>query len=303
MLKELAELELVMVLLVMAGIWLCRRGVITEAGRDCLTDLLTELILPCNIFLSFVDNTDIEVLKSSLWTVGISVLVMLVTAGLGWILYRGKEEMQAKVYRYGLINSNAMFVGQPVIHSLLGSAGVLQLSMYMIFVRMFCWSYGLSLYTSVPADRGASLRRLLTHPCMLAAGAGTLVMVMEVPLPVCLNRVLQYGSDCLMALSMLLIGATLSRVRFRDMFRGGVWRFSALRLIVVPALVFAFCRFCGMPELVTATCTLVSGMPAASLTAVLAARFQVDAELGALLVAVSTALSGLTIPLWFFILQ
>lgn len=63
MLKELSELELVMV----AGGGVnppVRRGVITEAGRDRLTDILAELILPCNIFLSFVDNTDIEVSKA-----------------------------------------------------------------------------------------------------------------------------------------------------------------------------------------------------------------------------------------------
>ena len=53
MLIDLIQLEFIMVLLVAAGIYLRRRSVITDEGRDCLSDLLTMLILPCNIFLSF----------------------------------------------------------------------------------------------------------------------------------------------------------------------------------------------------------------------------------------------------------
>ena len=303
MLIDLIQLEFIMVLLVAAGIYLRRRSVITDEGRDCLSDLLTMLILPCNIFLSFEGNTDMSALKSSLLTVIISVLVMLCTAILGKVIYRHREERKAKVFRYGLVNSNALFIGLPIIQSLLGDAGVLQLSMYMIFARMFCWSYGLSLYTGVKSDWKGSFKRLLTHPCMIAAALGVAAMVTGIRLPAFLDRTLQYVSSCLMALSMLLIGVVLSEIKLKEVFCGDVWRFTALRLGVMPGIVFGLCKLCGVPYIVTATCTLVSGMPAASLTAVLAARYHGDSELGALLVAVSTILSAVTIPLWFMILQ
>ena len=85
MLKDLIQLEFIMVLLTAAGVCLRRRGVNTDGGRDCLPDLMTILILPCSIFLSFVGNTDMEALKSSLLTVAISVAAMLCTAVLGII--------------------------------------------------------------------------------------------------------------------------------------------------------------------------------------------------------------------------
>ena len=195
MLIDLIQLEFIMVLLVAAGIYLRRRSVITDEGRDCLSDLLTMLILPCNIFLSFEGNTDMSALKSSLLTVIISVLVMLCTAILGKVIYRHREERKAKVFRYGLVNSNALFIGLPIIQSLLGDAGVLQLSMYMIFVRMFCWSYGLSLYTGVKSDWKGSFKRLLTHPCMIAAALGVAAMVTGIRLPAFLDRTLQYVSS------------------------------------------------------------------------------------------------------------
>ena len=58
-----------------------------------------------------------------------------------------------------------------------------------------------------------------------------------------------------------------------------------------------------VPYIVTATCTLLCGMPAVSLTAVLAGRYGLDTEIGSLLVALSTLLSVITIPAWYMLLQ
>lgn len=303
MIGDLLQLELIMVLLVMVGIVLRRRGTITDQGRDCMTDVLMMVILPCNILLSFQTNEDVQAIGNSLITVVISVLVMLVTAVLGKLLYRGREEHQQKVFRYGLINSNALFIGLPIIQSLLGDAGVIQQAMYMIFVRMFCWSYGLSLYTGVKADWKASCRRLMTNMCMISAVLGLVMTLTGIRLPSFLNRTLQYASNSMMLISMLLIGVVLAEMDIRQLFRLDVWGFTLVRLVVLPAVVLFGCRMFQVSYIVTATCTLLSGMPAASLTAVLAARYNGDSELGALLVAVSTIASSVTIPVWFLILQ
>ena len=303
MLKDLLQLEAIMVLLVLTGIWLRRRGIITDQGRDCLTDVLMTVILPCNIFLSFKTDADMETLRGFLVTIAISVLIMLFTAALGKALYRRKEDHQQKVFRYGLINSNALFIGLPIIQSLLGDAGVLQQTMYMIFVRMFSWSYGLSLYTGVKSDWKASAKRLMTNACMIAAALGLVMMLTGFRLPVFLDRTLGYASNCMMLISMMLIGVVLSEMDVRQLLRKDVWGFTAVRLLVIPAIVLLGCKLFRVPYIVTATCTLLSGMPAASLTAVLAARYHGDSELGALLVTVSTILYAMTIPIWFMILQ
>lgn len=303
MIQNALQLELIMVLLALMGVWLRRRDIITDQGRDCLTDVLMILVLPCNIFLSFRVEADLKTLQSFLITIAISVFVMLLTAVLGKVLYRHRDARQEKVFRYGLVNSNALFIGLPVIQSLLGDAGVLQVTMYMIFVRMFCWSYGLSLYTGVKSDWKTSAKRLLTNPCMLAAALGLTAMLAGAELPAFLDRTLEYVSDCLMTISMLLIGVVLSEMDVKQVFRRDVWRFTALRLLGIPMIVFLLCRGLEVPYIITAACTLLSGMPAASLTAVLAASYHGDAELGALIVAVSTILSAVTVPLWFLVLQ
>lgn len=303
MLGEIARLEGVMLLLVLCGVVLNRKGVITQAGQDCLTDLLMLAVLPCNIFLSLPKEMDWQTMKNFLAAIVISVLVMMGCTGLGMVCWRGCPERERKVLRYGLINSNALFIGMPVVQSLLGSPGVAQLNMYMLFVRVYCWSYGLSLYTGVKADWRSSAKRLLLHPCMIATALGLAVMVTGAAVPAVLTEAAEYLAGCMMAVSMILIGAVLSHIAWKEFFRPVVWGFVLLRLVGVPGAVLLGCWLFQVPHVVTTTCTLLSGMPAASLTAVLAARYQGDAELGSVLVASSTILSAVTIPVWFLVFQ
>ena len=112
-----------------------------------------------------------------------------------------------------------------------------------------------------------------------------------------------YLSQCLTALSMMLVGTVLVGLRPRDLLRRDVWGFCGLRLALLPGLTLALCRLLNVPYIVAGTCTLLSGMPAASLTAVLAVRYQVDAHTAAIVVALSTVLSAVTIPVWYMVLQ
>ena len=234
MLAEIARLEGIMLLLVLCGALLQKKQVITPEGQSCLTDLLMDVILPSNIFLSLPKEMDWATMKNFLVAIVLSVAVMLGSTALGLLCYGRCQEREKKVFRYGLINSNALFIGLPVVQSLLGAPGVAQLNMYMLFVRLYCWSYGLSLYTGVKSDWRSSVRRLLLHPCMIATGLGLLVMVTEWPVPAVLTETAEYFSSCLMALSMLLIGAVLSHIRWREFFRPDVWGFTLLRLGVLP---------------------------------------------------------------------
>ncbi len=303
MLNKVLELELIMVLLILAGVWLRRRGTITDGGRDCITDVMMQLVLPCNIFLSFRLEVEPGVFQKFGATMLISLLVMLGVALLGKLLYGTKPEQQARVFQYGLINSNALFIGLPVIQSLLGDPGVVQQNMYMIFVRVFCWSYGLSLYTGEKANWRQSVKKLLTHPCMVATILGAAFLVFRLPLPSFAERTLAYCSNCQMALSMLLIGTILAELKWKKLLRLDIWGFALVRLVLVPGLTWLGCCLFRVDAIVTATCVLMAGMPAASLTAVLAARYRCDAGLASLIVTVSTLLSVVSVPVWFLILQ
>lgn len=300
---ELLRLELVLMLLTGTGFFLYKRRILTEEGRKCLTDIVTDVVLPCNIFLSFLGSGGVEVLRTSFVTVGLSIVTIVGGSFLGWLLYRRMPPQRRAVYQYGIANSNAIFIGMPIIQNLLGADGVLQLSMYMIFARVFIWTYGLSLYTGTQGSRRAALKKLVVQPAMIAAYLGIAVMLTGIEIPQFLLDTAGYLSQCLTAMSMLLVGTVLVEMNLRDLLQWNVWGFCGVRLALLPGLTLLLCRLLGVPYIAAGTCTLLSGMPAASLTAVLAVRYRVDAHAAASLVALSTVLSAVTIPVWYMVLQ
>ena len=100
------------------------------------------------------------------------------------------------------------------------------------------------------------------------------------------------------SVSMLLIGAILSTVDLKKMVDRDSLYYCAVRLILIPGLVYLGCRIAGLEEMVTGVSVLLSAMPAASVTAVMASKYQQDAPFAAKIVALSTILSMITAPLW-----
>ena len=50
--------------MMLIGAWLKKRGMIDEAGKRCLTDLCLNLIIPCNIFKSFLIDFSLDLLQT-----------------------------------------------------------------------------------------------------------------------------------------------------------------------------------------------------------------------------------------------
>ena len=86
--EELLRLELVLLLLTGLGCFLYKRRLLTEDGRKCLTDIVTDVVLPCNIFLSFLGSGGADLLRTSLVTVILSIVTIVGGSILGWFLFR-----------------------------------------------------------------------------------------------------------------------------------------------------------------------------------------------------------------------
>ena len=105
--------------------------------------------------------------------------------------------------------------------------------------------------------------------------------------------------DCNTALSMIVIGGILSDVPKEKIFDHISILYSALRLLVLPLLIFAILLFLPVESMVRNVCVLLSAMP----TAMLAQRYEKDPEFASRIIFVSTLLSMLTLPLIFLLLE
>ena len=144
--KGLLNLQAMMFLLIGAGVLLKKKKVITPEGRRVLTDLIVDLILPCNIIGAFCTPFDKAMLVSGLQIFMVSVILQLFCMSISGWCYSRVPKSQRMILQYGTVCSNAGFLGNPVAEGLYGSLGLLYASIYLIPQRIVMWSAGISYF-------------------------------------------------------------------------------------------------------------------------------------------------------------
>ena len=261
---EMLSLQETMFLLILTGVLIKKLKIIDAAGRKMLSDLLIDVILPCNIVESFLGGMVFPdgFARNCLLAVGLSAVIQLMSIYGSKLLFRKYPREQRSVLSYGIICSNSSFVGLPVARLLFGDLGVIYTSMFQIPLRFTMWTAGLSLFTSV--SRKDAFRKLVRHPCIIAVFAGLLLMAAPVSLPGFLDSAVASVSSCTVPVSMFVIGTILADAPIRSMFSKPVLWYTCLRLVLYPLLLCVLLKPLHLDTTLTNVCILMTGMPPAA---------------------------------------
>ncbi|WP_333650876.1 AEC family transporter [Lacrimispora sp.] len=298
---NLINLQGMLFLLVAAGVILRKKDILPEGAKAILTDLVIYLILPCNIISSFLIEFNMDILKGFAVILGIASLIQVGCLVLAKVLYNGEPARRKKVLQYGTVCSNAGFMGNPIAEGVYGPEGLMYASIFLVPQRIVMWSAGVSYFTDSP-DRKTVVKKVLIHPCIVAVYIGVLLMVTQLPLPGFLENTIRSIGSCTTTVSMVLIGTILAEVAPGSFLDRGIIKYTFFRLFLIPLLVYAACRLFHVDPLLSGISVLLTGMPAGSTTAILAAKYDGDYIFATKCVVVTTLLSLVTIPLWCLVL-
>lgn len=293
----LFEMQGMLFLVMILGLVLRRTGIVQESGKSLLTDLVINVTLPASILKSFQMEFNRQILNSCLVICVVAVLIQVGSYLLGMILYPGFPDNRKKVLQYATICSNAGILGNPIAEGIFGGLGLLYASIYVIPQRVFMWSVGLTYFTEAP-DKKTLAKKVLSHPCIVSVFIGFILMAWQIPLPGFLNLTVKTVANANTFLAMMLVGTILAEVPVRELPNKATLYYSFVRLVLVPFLVFAGCRLGQVDSLVTGVSVVLSGMPAASVTAVMASKYGKDEIFATKCVVLTTLLSMLTVPVW-----
>jgi predicted permease len=292
-----------LLLLLVIGAFLRRFGIFTGQTKAFLTDFVIYVTLPCSIILSFRMDIDSTVLVSFALVLVVSVVIQLFCMLLGVLLYRRQSAPRRSVLRYGILVSNAGFMGLPIAGELFGSGGLMFASIYLIPQRIVLWTAGISCFSHEDVSWKQTVKKIAIHPGLVSVYIGLLVMFFNPPIPVFIEKTMASIGSCTTPLSMMLIGSIvgeMDRTQMRiDWFSLG---YSAIRLGLIPLAAYLGCRAFSIDPLITSVSVLLAGMPVGSTTAIIAAKYGGDAPFASQLVTISTVLSMVSIPLWAFVL-
>ena len=296
-LQGLLNLQLMMFALMGVGFFLRKREIITKAGRDVLTDLIIDIILPCNIIAAFQISLSREILISGIQVLAVSLVLQIFCTGISSICYRKVPKEKRMILQYGTVCSNAGFLGNPVAEGIYGSLGLLYASIYLIPQRIVMWSAGVSYFTESP-NRREVFKKVLRHPCIIAVEIGIVLMITQLQLPEFLDRSISSLGGCTTAITMMFIGTILADAGFKHMVSRLTVVFAAIRLLFIPLLVMLGCMLFHVEAVAAGLSVVLAAMPAGSTTAILAAKYHGDEAFATQCVVFTTILSMAALPLW-----
>ena len=300
--EKLLILQITIFLLTAAGFLVKRLGIVNAQGQRSLNDLVIYVVLPCNILKAFLNSSVEGKLSAFLSVLLISIGIQAFCVVYGKLVFRKAGEGRRQCLEYGTICSNAGFLGNPIAEGLYGAEGLVLASIYLIPLRVMMWSSGIAAFSGTH-DRRQTIKRVLTHPCIIACVIGIAFMLGGVRLPEGLMGAINAISSCNTALSMMVIGMILAEIRLKELWDWTAFAFCFHRLILIPAVVFAVCKCLPLDALTTGVCVILSAMPAGATTSILADKYQVEAAFATKMVILSTLLSLPTTALWSFILM
>lgn len=308
---QMLTLQGQLILLVVIGIALWHMNIVNAAGKKCITDLLINIIMPCNIIQSFRMDFNWEILQSTFAIFIVSLVLQIACSLICRVAYNQYSYEKKAVLQYGTVCSNAGFMGNPLAEGIFGAEGTLLASVYLIPQRIVMWSVGVSYFMSgdqpsmteqKSAQRTRVIKKALTHPCIVAVFIGLILMVTQLPLPEFLGNTIESISECNMAISMILIGLILASSDWHNIINKDVLYYCSIRLLFIPLAVFIGCKLGQVDGIAAGVSVVLAAMPAGGTTAILAEKYDGDSVFASNCVIVSTLLSLVTTPLWRLVL-
>ncbi len=299
--SHLFNVQIMFFILLFVGFVLRKLNIISVTARKGLTDLVIDVILPANIICSFMIELNDEIVRSCVTIFAASVIIQVFCYFFGSLAFKWVGREKLAVYKYGTICSNAGFLGNPLVEGIYGSMGLMYASIYLIPQRICMWSAGVSCFTK--AKGKDIVRKVLTHPCIVAVYIGLPLMIFQIHLPQVMTGTLKSLSGCTTAMSMIVIGGILAEIDIKTVVNKRVLYYTFIRLLLMPAIVLAGCMLCHLGTLVIKVATVLAGMPAGSTTAILASKYGGDEKEAVKMIFLSTLLSMVTIPCWCMVME
>lgn len=147
-----------------------------------------------------------------------------------------------------------------------------------------------------------TLTKVITNPFLIASVSGVIVGLGGWTIPAPLLDPLKLLAQAAIPVALISVGATMNWGALAAMDR-----FSSIlvatKLLVMPLVTLVACVAFGIQGPIASTLVLFAALPTASAAHVLAAGFGADRTLAATLVAQSTLLGAVTLPIWITIIE
>jgi len=297
---------LVLFLLMALGFLSFKLKITTKEAVPYFSSFGMKVTLPCLIVGSFLRPFSRELLGEAGIALGVAFVVYGFAFLLAWVYpyvlrMKGPER---GVHRFALIASNSGLIGFPVVEAVLGSFYIFHVSIFNVPLGLLAFSVGIWLIAKEEGKAPSLSWRFFVNPALVATVVGFALFLFSIPLPDPLEQGIRLLGGVTTPLFMVIIGVSIAQADIKRIL--GRWKVYVtvfMRLFVVPVLTLLFCYLVGIRGNLLILPVLLTAMPAASTTSVIAGVYNVAVEEASAIVILSTLLSAATIPLTVVLLH
>ena len=291
----------VILILILVGYFTVKKGMFTKESLGSITSFLLYIVTPCLIVSSFLSA---ESGKLDGWTLLLAAVLpalsIVISIAVSYLFFRREPLGRRRVLRFSTVFCNVGFMGIPLVEGIVGSEGVLYGSFFIAVFNIFCWTYG---YVMMGGGK-VRLKALLLNPGVIGIVIGLPLYLLDVPVPALFVEPVELISALNTPLAMIVVGGYIAQVKLRAFVSDlAVYKMAVLRLVVAPLLYLALVWLLRPDETLLMSTVIQAATPVAANCVLFAVQYDSDAALASKSVAVSTALSVVTIPLLTVLVQ
>lgn len=298
-------------ILLLVGWGAAKLGVMDEVTQDKLSGVLVNIALPASMLASSqsaFSKTNME----GMGIIGAMTFIMYAVVFMVGILYqrmRKGDLLKQNIMLLIVAFANTGFLGIPIVTEMVGSTGTLYAVIYNIVFDLIYFSIGLYLLqssgnqNSENGKKGIDLKVLLGNHMVWVSLAVVILYVIPFRFPAAVTESFDLLGGMMMPISMLIIGAQLSSVKFKELLvcKEGIV-LTILRMILVPALTVAAMWLIKPSKEIAYTMILLSAIPSASLNVIMARKYKAYPELATIAVTQNTVVFVVVFPVVCYLL-
>jgi malate permease and related proteins len=294
------EQILVLFLIIFIGYIIRKKGFINEEINKGLSNILLDITLPALILFS-ITGTEIE--KSVIFNVKVMVILscliyafVIIFTNL-FLKYSQIAVTKSTVFNALLVFGNVGFMGYPIIGAIYPSYGIFYAVISNIIFNIILYTYGIYIFTVDKGKEKINIKNLANNG-IIAIIIGFIFILTGNKMPEIISGALESLGEMTFPLSMLIIGSSLTNVKFKAIFRDkDLYLLAFLKLLILPLLILLLIRQFALPVIICNILILLVAMPSATNVVIFAEKYDNNYNFASEGVFFTTLLSLFTIPL------
>ncbi|MBR2186457.1 MAG: AEC family transporter [Lachnospiraceae bacterium] len=243
-------------------------------------------------------STDMGLIKENLKFVliyfGVNILFSIPVSGI-----LGKEAREKDIFSLMTIFSNVGFMGIPVISSIYGQGAVIYITFYILVYNLLLYTLGIYIAQRglPPEQRKSGISGVFNIGTVCSVLALVLFFAGYKPGEAVLTF-FDYVGNATIPLSMMVIGVSVARIPFKEVFSGlKMYIFAGISLLLMPVCASFLFRGLKGDDMIFGVFIIMFGLPVGSVVTMVIKNYGGDESLCSRATILTTLLSIFTIPL------